>query len=48
MSRFFVKPQDVEDKYIYLTDKQDLHHISNLIFLLLLHMDFLHLVVYLF
>ncbi len=31
MSRFFVKPQDVADKYIYLTDKQDLHHMKKVL-----------------
>ena len=31
MSRFFVKPQDIEDKYIYLTDKQDLHHMKKVL-----------------
>lgn len=31
MSRFFVKPSDVEGKYIYLTDKQDLHHMKKVL-----------------
>lgn len=31
MSRFFVKPEDVQDKYIYLTDKQDLHHMKKVL-----------------
>ena len=31
MSRFFVKPEAVEDRYIYLTDKQDLHHMKKVL-----------------
>lgn len=31
MSRFFVKPEDIQDKYIYLTDKQDLHHMKKVL-----------------
>ena len=31
MSRFFVKPEDVQDKYIYLTDKNDLHHMKKVL-----------------
>ena len=31
MSRFFVRPEDVQDKYIYLTDKQDLHHMKKVL-----------------
>lgn len=31
MSRFFVKPEDIQNKYIYLTDKQDLHHMKKVL-----------------
>ena len=31
MSRFFVKPEAVEDRYICLTDKQDLHHMKKVL-----------------
>ena len=31
MSRFFVKPEAVEDRDIYLTDKQALHHMKKVL-----------------
>ena len=31
MSRFFVKPSDIDGKYIYMTDKQDLHHMKKVL-----------------
>ena len=31
MSRFFVEPSDIRDKYIYLTDKNDLHHMKKVL-----------------
>lgn len=31
MSRFFVDPTDIAEKYIYLTDKTDLHHMKKVL-----------------
>lgn len=31
MSRFFVDPSDVTDKYIYLSDRNDLHHMKKVL-----------------
>ena len=31
MSRFFVEPSGIRDKYIYLTDKNDLHHMKKVL-----------------
>lgn len=31
MSRFFVNPEDIAEKYIYLSDKTDLHHMKKVL-----------------
>lgn len=31
MSRFFVSPSDIDGRYIYITDKDDLHHIKKVL-----------------
>lgn len=31
MSRFFVSPSDVEGRYVYITDKNDLHHMKKVL-----------------
>lgn len=31
MSRFFTEPENISDKYIYITDKDDLHHIQKVL-----------------
>lgn len=31
MSRFFVEPSDIQGRYIYITDKNDLHHIKKVL-----------------
>ena len=31
MSRFFVDPSDVTERYIYLSDRGDLHHMKKVL-----------------
>ncbi len=31
MSRFFTEPENISDRYIYITDKDDLHHIKKVL-----------------
>ncbi len=31
MSRFFIEPKNISDKYIYITDQGDLHHIKKVL-----------------
>ena len=31
MSRFFTEPENISDKYIYITDADDIHHIKKVL-----------------